>query len=235
VLFNNVREVLSVGLWRIQIGMQRGIDPSHRLLCFGGAFLTAQSLSENPMPHLNAGPGFTLCRGAHATCNALTRVCQSAVLSGVLLTTAAAAQVPAQDSFDTRGLTVLRSVEATGVQVYECRPDEAGRLLWVFREPMAILTADAKTVGRHFAGPSWQLNDGSGVVGRLVAQKPGATAQDIALLQLDVSTREGDGMMSRVTTVERLDTHGGAYSGACPKVGATHLEPYTARYVFLGG
>jgi hypothetical protein len=187
------------------------------------------------MSHWNTDPGVTLHRCVYGTRDALTRFCLLAALSGVLMSTTAAAQMPDEDSFDTRGLTLLRSVEATGVQVYECRPDEAGRLLWKFREPVAILTADAKTVGRHFAGPSWQLNDGSGVVGRLVAQKPGATAQDIALLKLDVSTREGDGMMSRVTIVERLDTHGGAYSGECSKVGGFHLEPYTARYVFLGG
>lgn len=185
------------------------------------------------MTHLNADPGITLCRRSYATRNVLTVFCLSAALGGVLLTSAAAAQVLAQDSFDTRGLALLRSVDATGVQVYECRPDEAGRLVWKFREPVAILAADGKTVGRHFAGPSWQMNDGSGVVGTLVTQKPGAMPQDIPLLQLDASTHQGEGMMSRVTTVERLDTHGGAYSGECPKVGATHLEPYTARYVFL--
>ncbi len=34
---------------------------------------------------------------------------------------------------------------------------------WTFREPIATLLDDGKTVGRHYAGPNWEDNDGSAV------------------------------------------------------------------------
>nr|WP_314577884.1 DUF3455 domain-containing protein [uncultured Pseudomonas sp.] len=154
------------------------------------------------------------------------------MLSGATFVAMGASAVPPA-VFDTVGKTAVLSVEAAGVQIYDCRADEAGHLAWKFREPLAILTADGQTVGRHFAGPSWQLIDGGEVVGKVVAQKPGATDKDIALLQLDVAGREGGGVMSRVTAVQRLDTHGGAFAGACQQAGALHVEPYSAQYVFL--
>jgi hypothetical protein len=142
--------------------------------------------------------------------------------------------LPGQTPFDTSGMTMLLSVDAVGVQMYECRADQAGRLAWALREPLAILTSSGQTVGRHYAGSSWELNDGGAVTGKVVHQKPGATERDIALLQLDVSGREGMGLLSRVTSVQRIDTHGGAFSGPCEKGGALHVEPYSAGYVFLG-
>jgi len=145
---------------------------------------------------------------------------------------ATANSVPAP--FDTRGKITLLTVQAVGVQIYDCRADDAGRLTWQFREPLAILTVNGQTVGRHFAGPSWQLNDGGKVVGEVVAQKPGASDKDIALLKLDVAGSEGAGVLSRVTTVERLNTRGGSFVGTCDQAGGLHAEPYSAQYSFLG-
>ena len=145
---------------------------------------------------------------------------------------ATANSVPAP--FDTRGKITLLTVQAVGVQIYDCRADDAGRLTWRFREPLAILMTNGQTVGRHFAGPSWQLNDGGKVVGEVVAQKPGATDKDIALLELNVAGNEGTGVLSRVTTVERLNTRGGSFVGTCDQAGGLHAEPYSAQYSFLG-
>ena len=50
-----------------------------------------------------------------------------------------------------------------------------GKLAWAFREPIATLFQDGKTVGRHYAGPTWELSDGSAVVGKVAASAPGAT------------------------------------------------------------
>jgi len=35
------------------------------------------------------------------------------------------------------------------------------------------------------------------------------------------------------TTVQRINTQGGKFEGACDKPGATHNAPYSADYVFL--
>lgn len=127
----------------------------------------------------------------------------------------------------------ITQVQAAGVQIYECKPDEAGAWKWQFREPLATLMKDGKTVGRHFAGPSWELASGGVIVGKVQSQAPGETEEDIALLELSVVDRHGEGVLTTATTVQRLDTKGGVFGGACDKPGELHLEPYTADYVFL--
>ena len=144
-----------------------------------------------------------------------------------------AAEVPA--GFDTDRLTVVANVHAEGVQVYECKEDRAGKTQWHFREPLATLIQDGVTVGRHFSGPSWEFTDGSSVIGKVEAEAPGATKDDIPWLMLRVMKRGGDGVLTNVIAVQRLDTHGGLYSGRCGTEGAFHVEPYSAQYVFLTG
>ena len=129
---------------------------------------------------------------------------------------------------------VLMTVRAAGVQIYTCARDNKGQLAWQFREPLATLMINGKTVGRHFAGPTWQLDDRSAVVGKVIAQAPGSSAQDIPLLRLDVVSHLGDGGLAQVVAVERLHTLGGVFSGSCAQVGELHLEPYSADYRFLG-
>ena len=71
--------------------------------------------------------------------------------------------------------------------------DASGKLAWQFREPIATLLVDGKTVGRHYAGPTWELIDGSAVAAKVGGRAPGATASDIPLLKLEVTTRRGAG------------------------------------------
>ena len=42
-----------------------------------------------------------------------------------------------------------------------------------FREPIATLLADGKTVGRHYAGPNWEHSDGSAVAAKVAGNVPG--------------------------------------------------------------
>jgi hypothetical protein len=130
------------------------------------------------------------------------------------------------------GATVLLAVHAEGAQIYECAAGANG-LAWKFREPIATLIADGKTVGRHYAGPSWELNDLSAIEGKLAASAPGAGPQDIPLLKLDVTTHRGSGMLAAATTVLRLRTQGGKLEGSCPAAGETKAVPYSAEYHFL--
>jgi hypothetical protein len=147
------------------------------------------------------------------------------------LTSLAFAQVP--DTIAAPGETVVATVHAEGAQVYECKADAGGKLVWQFREPIATLLLAGKTVGRHYAGPNWEHSDGSAVVGKGVARAPGATAKDIPWLKLEVTERRGSGMLSGVTTVQRINTQGGAAEGACDRAGAFLSVVYTADYVFL--
>jgi hypothetical protein len=143
---------------------------------------------------------------------------------------AASAQVPEQIAVP--NATEILKAHAEGAQVYECKADSSGKLAWVFREPIATLLVDGKTVGHHFAGPSWEYSDGSVVVGKAVGNAPGATAKDIAWLKLEVAARRGSGIFTDVTTVQRINTHGGQLSGACERAGEYQSAPYSADYVF---
>jgi hypothetical protein len=145
--------------------------------------------------------------------------------------TAQTAQIP--DAIAAKGETVVLTVHAEGAQVYDCKVGEAGRLAWQFREPVATLIQDGKTVGRHYVGPTWEHADGSRVVGKAVSRANGATAKDIPWLKLEVAEARGAGVLAGVTTIQRVNTQGGQFEGACEKAGATFAAPYAADYVFL--
>jgi len=155
-----------------------------------------------------------------------------ALLLAALIGPAGAAE-PLPAAIAAPGETVVLSVHAEGAQVYECKAAADGKLAWAFREPIATLLSEGKTIGRHYAGPSWELADGSAVVGKAAANAPGATAADIPWLKLDVTSHRGSGVLTPVTTVQRIHTHGGTLDGACDKAGAFRSAPYSAAYIFL--
>src|SRR5712672_618259 len=153
------------------------------------------------------------------------------LLSGSFVS--ASAQTPIPDAIAASGETVVLTLHAEGAQVYECKAGADGKLSWAFREPIATLLLDGKTVGRHYAGPNWEHSDGSAVTGKAVGNAPGATPKDIPWLKLEVISSRGSGVLSGVTTVQRINTQGGKLDGACDKAGSFHSAPYAADYVFL--
>ncbi len=146
---------------------------------------------------------------------------------------ASAAETPLPDAIAAPGETTVLSVHAEGAQVYECKAGADGKSAWAFREPIATLIVDGKTIGRHYAGPNWEHSDGSAVVGKAIGNAPGATANDIPWLKLEVTSRRGSGVLAGVTTVQRINTQGGKLEGACDKIGSFKSAPYAAEYVFL--
>jgi hypothetical protein len=149
------------------------------------------------------------------------------------LATAAAAETSLPGAIAAPGETILLTAHAEGAQVYECKAGADGKPAWTFREPIATLLVDGKTIGRHYAGPSWEDNDGSAVVGKVTGSAPGAAANDIAWLKLEVVSHRGNGVLTPVTTVQRINTNGGKLDGACDRPGAFRSAPYSADYVFL--
>jgi Protein of unknown function (DUF3455) len=129
--------------------------------------------------------------------------------------------------------TPVVALHAEGAQIYECKANADAKLTWAFREPIATLLLDGQTVGRHYAGPNWEHADGSAVTAKVAGNSPGATANDVAWLKLEVVGRRGNGVLASVTIVQRINTSGGALSGACDRAGALRSVPYSADYVFL--
>ena len=159
-----------------------------------------------------------------------TLLCGCVLAALILPTSAAFADVP--EAIAAKGEALVATLHAEGAQVYECKADASGKLAWQFREPIATLIEGGKTVGRHYAGPHWELADGSIVAAKGVGRAPGATAQDIPQLKLEVTSHAGKGRLTDVTTVLRLDTRGGMAEGQCPTAGAFLSVPYSADYAF---
>jgi uncharacterized protein DUF3455 len=152
-------------------------------------------------------------------------------LVGVLAFSAVAtAQVP--NSIAAPGESVVLKVHAEGAQVYECKAGPDAKLVWQFREPIATLIADGNTVGRHYAGPNWELADGSAIVGKVVGDAPGTDANDIPWLKLKVVAQRGNGTLIGVTTVQRINTQGGKLNGECDQAGK-QWRPHTRQIMFF--
>jgi len=142
----------------------------------------------------------------------------------------AAAELPG--TIAAQGEALITTLHAAGAQIYECKPDTTGKRVWQFREPIATLFIAGKTVGRHYAGPTWELTDGSAVTGKVAASSPGTTTDDIPLLKLAATSWRGKGQLSGATTIQRLGTKGGSLEGPCDLFGALRSVPYAADYVF---
>ena len=154
------------------------------------------------------------------------------LLSGATLS-ARAAETAVPAALAAPGESVVLSVHAEGAQVYDCKAGADGKPMLSFREPVATLLVGGKTIGRHYAGPSWEHSDGSAVAGQVVGTAPGTVANDIPWLKLAVTSRRGSGVLSQATTVQRINTVGGKLSGDCYKAGTYESVPYSADYVFL--
>ena len=158
-----------------------------------------------------------------------TGVAVLATLAPIAVATSAA-ELP--DAIAAGGEAIVVRLHAEGAQIYECKSDGGGKPTWQFREPIATLFLNGVTVGRHYAGPTWEIGGGA-VVGKVVGNAPGTGPKDIPWLKLDVSDRRGGGPLKDVTTIQRIDTEGGNMKGECGKPGAFRAQPYSADYVFL--
>lgn len=121
-------------------------------------------------------------------------------------------------------------VFAVGVQIY--RWDGS---TWAFVAPEATLYADGAgkgVVGTHYAGPTWESNSGSKVVGT-VLQRCTASASAIQWLLLGSVSSEGPGVFHRIEYIQRLNTVGGvAPTTPGTSVGEQARVPYTTDYYF---
>ncbi len=131
------------------------------------------------------------------------------------------------------------TLHAVGVGeiTYECRmkAGTADTHEWTFVAPVATLAdKDQKPVGKYYAGPTWEAADGSKVTGKQVATAPAAPG-NIPLQLVKAEPAAGDGAMSGVTYIQRLNTKGGvAPADPCTAatIGAKKQVSYQADYLF---
>ncbi len=130
------------------------------------------------------------------------------------------------------------SLTGKGAQIYTCAEVDT-RFAWRLEAPDAMLTdAAGNRVGHHFAGPSWQAEDGSLVVGEALVASPSPRAGAIPWLVLHAKSHAGAGLFAAVAYIVRSDTEGGvAPVTGCDAAhaGTKTSVDYSATYTFFPG
>jgi uncharacterized protein DUF3455 len=134
------------------------------------------------------------------------------------------------------GQSLYLEALATGVQIYECTRKSDSAYEWTFKAPEASLAdRSGRSLGKHYAGPTWESSDGSTVVGEVKAKDPGPNPSAIAWLLLAAKSNTGSGVFSAARSIQRIATTGGvAPAEPCSEgnLGQVSRVPYTATYVF---
>lgn len=150
---------------------------------------------------------------------------------------AAPSEVPAALAVPA-GNYVKAAYFAQGVQIYTCQPAAApGQgYAWTLKAPDARLTdLGGVTLGKHYAGPTWESNDGSKVVGAVLARANAPEAGAVQWLLLRAAQNSGEGVFANVTYVQRLHTSAGAAPATgcdASTIGAEVRMPYSTLYYY---
>jgi Protein of unknown function (DUF3455) len=161
--------------------------------------------------------------------------------AGLLLGQAALSQTPTleqlPDALKPEGMSVYLEVPATGVQIYTCGKNAAGAWAWNFKGPEAeLFDTQKRKIGKHYGGPTWELNDGSKVVAGVKANAPAPGGNAIPWLLLGIKSSEGAGEFSHAKAILRVSTTDGtAPTQGCDEANANKEArvDYTAVYLFL--
>jgi hypothetical protein len=128
---------------------------------------------------------------------------------------------------------------ARGVQIYECRAskEQADQYQWAFVAPEAdLFDARGGKIGKHYAGPHWESNDGSKIVGTVKERVDAPQADAIPWLLLTTKSVGSSGSFGGVTSIQRVNTSGGVTpKDGCSQntLGAIRRINYTADYYFF--
>jgi hypothetical protein len=133
---------------------------------------------------------------------------------------------------------VALTLGAKGVQIYECRANAEGKLAWAFVAPEAdLFDRSGAKVGTHYAGPTWEMADGSKIVGTVKSRADAPQAGAIPWLLLVAKSTGGAGKLAATTSVQRVNTAGGSAPAAgcvaAADAGKRERVAYTADYHYL--
>ena len=166
----------------------------------------------------------------------MKRTC--ATLFATLLSATAFAADPATIAVPA-GHSLALTLLGAGDLAYECKAkvDMPSVYEWTFAGPTAVLydKTSKAAVGKYYAGPTWEANDGSKVSGKQLGVSPSMTPASIPLQLVQTGTPTGTGAMSGITFIQRMNTK----SGVAPKDGCSAgnagtkvMVKYEADYLF---
>lgn len=125
---------------------------------------------------------------------------------------------------------------AKGAQIYTCKAAN-GSYAWTLKAPDATLRdAGGHVIGKHFAGPSWQAEDSSVVVGEPISVSHSPDPGAVTWIVLRAKSHTGQGLMASVQYIVRTLTKGGvAPATGCDAshAGTETRVPYSAVYLLF--
>jgi hypothetical protein len=132
---------------------------------------------------------------------------------------------------------VVLQARASGAQIYVCQRGADGKTGWTLKAPEAELHDEqGATIGRHYAGPTWKNNDGSEVTGKAVSRVDSPDSGSIPWLLVIATGHFGNGVLSHVTSIQRIHTRGGqpppSSDCSASKENVDVKSSYTADYYF---
>jgi uncharacterized protein DUF3455 len=162
---------------------------------------------------------------------ALAGLCAAAVPDAVALKQPAVPEV-----IKTRpGERLILRAHATGTQIYACALVRR-KTQWTLEKAEAELRDErGAVIGQHSAGPSWQYHDASEFRGKTIASVDAPDPQAIPWMLVGAVSHTGGGLFASVTSVQRVNTHGGQSPPAsCDFTGGGKevRVPYRADYYF---
>lgn len=110
------------------------------------------------------------------------------------------------------GQIPILKVSAKGVQIYICTANatDPAKFEWTLKAPEAeLFNEKGEKLGKHYAGPTWEALDGSKVTGELKEKANAPDSKGIPWLLLKAKSNEGNGLFSKVASIQRVDTVGG--------------------------
>jgi hypothetical protein len=127
---------------------------------------------------------------------------------------------------------------AKGVQIYQCKAKtgNTSQFEWTLKAPEAdLFDNNGKKIIKHYGGPTWEALDGSKVIGTVKAKADAPTTSAIPWLLVQAKSKQGNGSLSKVTYIQRVETIGGkAPSQVCNQAHANTEAriDYAADYFF---
>src|SRR6266446_2254 len=162
----------------------------------------------------------------------------AAILAGCAASSVATDPVVPDNLKVPAGQTLSLVSRATGVQIYECSvaKTDPAKFEWAFKAPEAdLFDLSGRKIGKHYAGPTWESDDGSKVAGEVKARDDGPDANAIPWLLLNAKSTSGNGVFGKTQSIQRVNTVGGkAPVGGCTQAqaGKDARIAYRATYYF---
>ncbi len=125
------------------------------------------------------------------------------------------------------GAQLMLEAAGEGSQVYTCTGEH-----WTLKAPDAkLLDGQRQVIGTHFAGPTWRLEDGSEIKGKVITNQPAPDASSVPWLLLEAVPGSGSGKLANVAYIRRTQTEGGVAPTAACSSGEQRVA-YRAKYSF---